>query len=41
VNDFVKENLADHKNVSNLYNEIKDYLNENNDLKVSEQNLNA
>lgn len=41
VNDFVKENLSDHKNVSNLYNELKNYLNENTDLKVSEQNLDA
>ena len=41
VNDFVKENLSDHKNVSDLYNELKNYLNENTDLKVSEQNLDA
>jgi len=41
VNDFVKENLSDHKNVSNLYHELTNYLNENTDLKVSEQNLNA
>lgn len=29
MNDFVKENLTDHKNVSNLYNESKSYLNTN------------
>lgn len=26
MNDFVKENLSEQKNVSNLYNELKDYL---------------
>lgn len=41
VNDFVKENLSDHKNVTNLYHELTEYLNENTDLKVSEQNLDA
>lgn len=41
VNDFVKENLSDHKNVSNLYHELTDYLNENTNLKVSEQSLDA
>ena len=34
--DFVKENLADHQNVTNLYNAFKDYLNQQTDLKVSE-----
>ncbi|GAA3186304.1 ArdC-like ssDNA-binding domain-containing protein [Lentilactobacillus kefiri] len=34
--DFVKENLADHQNVTSLYNEFKDYLNQQTDLKVSE-----
>ncbi|MCG0724612.1 transposase [Lactiplantibacillus plantarum] len=34
--DFVKENLADHQNVTNLYNAFKDYLNQQPDLKVSE-----
>ena len=37
--DFVKENLVDHKNVTNLYNELKDYLNNNTDIKVSEKCL--
>ncbi|WP_397326592.1 RNA polymerase factor sigma-54 [Pediococcus ethanolidurans] len=37
--DFVKENLADHKNVTNLYNELKNYLNNNTDIKVSEKRL--
>lgn len=37
--DFVKENLVDHKNVTNLYNELKDYLNNNTDIKVSEKSL--
>lgn len=39
VKDFVKENLVDHKNVTNLYNEFKNYLNNNTDIKVSEKNL--
>lgn len=34
--DFVKENLADHQNVTSLYNAFKDYLNQQTDLKVSE-----
>ncbi|MZU27920.1 hypothetical protein CJP44_15985, partial [Lactobacillus plantarum] len=34
--DFVKENLADHQNVTSLYNTFKDYLNQQTDLKVSE-----
>ncbi|WP_436670240.1 ArdC-like ssDNA-binding domain-containing protein [Lactiplantibacillus plantarum] len=34
--DFVKENLADHQNVTSLYNAVKDYLNQQPDLKVSE-----
>mgnify|MGYP003366576331 FL=1 len=34
--DFVKENLADHQNVTSLYNAFKDYLNQQPDLKVSE-----
>lgn len=34
--DFIKENLADHQNVTNLYNAFKDYLNQQTDLKVSE-----
>ena len=34
--DFVKENLADHQNVTSLYNAFKDYLNQQIDLKVSE-----
>lgn len=34
--DFVKENLADHQNVTSLYNALKDYLNQQTDLKVSE-----
>ncbi|OAH24403.1 ArdC-like ssDNA-binding domain-containing protein [Lactiplantibacillus plantarum] len=34
--DFVKENLADHQNVTSLYNAFKDYLNQHPDLKVSE-----
>ncbi|KGI03359.1 ArdC-like ssDNA-binding domain-containing protein [Oenococcus oeni] len=37
--DFVKENLADHKNITSLYNELKNYLNNNTDIKVSEKNL--
>ena len=37
--DFVKENLVDHKNITNLYNELKDYLNNNTDIKVSEKSL--
>lgn len=37
--DFIKENLVDHKNVTNLYNELKDYLNNNTDIKVSEKSL--
>ena len=31
--DFVKENLADHQNVTSLYNAFKDYLNQQIDLK--------
>ena len=34
--DFVKENLADHQNVTSLYNAFKDYLNQQTYLKVSE-----
>ena len=34
--DFFKENLADHQNVTSLYNAFKDYLNQQTDLKVSE-----
>lgn len=34
--DFVKENLADHQNVTSLYNAFKDYLNQQTDLKVRE-----
>lgn len=34
--DFVKENLADHQNVTSLYNAFRDYLNQQTDLKVSE-----
>ena len=34
--DFVKENLADHQNVTSLYNAFKDYLNQQTDLKVIE-----
>ena len=34
--DFVKENLADHQNVTSLYNAFKDYLNQQTDLQVSE-----
>ncbi len=34
--DFVKENLADHQNVTSLYNAFKDYLNQQPDLQVSE-----
>lgn len=34
--DFVKENLADHQNVTSLYNAFKDYLKQQTDLKVSE-----
>ncbi|WP_165844506.1 ArdC-like ssDNA-binding domain-containing protein [Limosilactobacillus fermentum] len=34
--DFVKENLADHQNVTSLYNAFKDYLDQQTDLKVSE-----
>ena len=34
--DFVKENLAEHQNVTSLYNAFKDYLNQQPDLKVSE-----
>ena len=34
--DFFKENLADHQNVTSLYNTFKDYLNQQTDLKVSE-----
>ncbi|MDG2545246.1 ArdC-like ssDNA-binding domain-containing protein, partial [Lactiplantibacillus plantarum] len=34
--DFVKENLADHQNVTSLYNAFKDYLNQQTELKVSE-----
>ncbi|MCW0154733.1 hypothetical protein OIS37_16575 [Lactiplantibacillus plantarum] len=34
--DFVKENLADHQNVTSLYNALKDYLNQQTGLKVSE-----
>ena len=37
--DFVKENLADHQNVTSLYNTFKDYLNQQTDLKVSEAPL--
>lgn len=36
---FVKENLADHQNVTSLYNAFKDYLNQQTDLKVSEAPL--
>ncbi|USJ87986.1 ImmA/IrrE family metallo-endopeptidase [Lactiplantibacillus pentosus] len=37
--DFVKENLADHQNVTSLYNAFKDYLNQQTDLQVSEMPL--
>ncbi|WEY51364.1 hypothetical protein P3T66_10220 (plasmid) [Latilactobacillus sakei] len=37
--DFVKENLADHQNVTSLYNAFKNYLNNNTDIKVSEKRL--
>lgn len=39
--DFVKENLADHQNVTSLYNAFKDYLNQQTNLKVSEVPLEA
>ena len=34
--DFVKENLADHHNLTSLYNVFKDYINPQTDLQVSE-----
>ena len=34
--DFVKENLADHHNLTSLYNVFKDYINQQTDLQVSE-----
>ncbi len=34
--DFATENLADHQNVTSLYNAFKDYLNQQPDLKISE-----
>lgn len=38
--DFVKDHLTtNHENVTALYNEFKDYLNKNTDLKVSEKPL--
>ncbi|KRN80852.1 LtrC [Lentilactobacillus parabuchneri] len=37
--DFVKENLADHQNMTNLYNAFKDYLNQQTELTVSEKPL--
>ena len=37
--DFVKENLADHQNVTSLYNAFKDYLNQQTELTVSERPL--
>ncbi|WP_270782982.1 hypothetical protein [Levilactobacillus brevis] len=37
--DFVKGNLADHQNVTSLYNAFKDYLNQQTDLQVSETPL--
>lgn len=37
--DFVKENLADHQNVTSLYTAFKDYLNQQTDLQVSEAPL--
>ncbi|WP_257593972.1 ImmA/IrrE family metallo-endopeptidase [Lactiplantibacillus plantarum] len=37
--DFVKGNLADHQNVTSLYNAFKDYLNQQTDLQVSEAPL--
>lgn len=37
--DFVKGNLADHQNVTSLYNAFKDYLNQQTDLKISEAPL--
>ena len=37
ASDFVKGNLADHQNVTNLYNAFKDYLNQQTDLKANEK----
>lgn len=37
--DFIKENLQEHKNVTNLYNSFKDYLNEKTNLAVTEENI--
>lgn len=39
VKDFVKEHLEDHKNVTALFDEFKEYLNKNTNLKVSEKPL--
>ncbi|KRM07547.1 LtrC [Liquorilactobacillus ghanensis DSM 18630] len=39
VKDFVKEHLAEHKNVTALFDEFKEYLNKNTNLKVSEKPL--
>ncbi|MFT8413372.1 MAG: hypothetical protein ABF643_03470 [Oenococcus oeni] len=36
ASDFVKENLADHQNVTSLYIAFKNYLNQQTDLQVSE-----
>lgn len=37
--DFVKENLQEHKNVTDLYNSFKNYLNDKTNLSVSEDNI--
>lgn len=39
VKDFVKEHLSEHKNVTALFDEFKEYLNKNTNLKVSEKPL--
>lgn len=37
--DFIKENLQEHKNVTNLYEAFKDYLNQKTNLAVGEENI--
>ncbi len=37
--DFIKENLQEHKNVTDLYNSFKNYLNEKTNLSVAEDNI--
>lgn len=37
--DFVKENLQEHKNVTDLYNSFKNYLNDKTNLSISEDNI--